>query len=39
MCQCSILESITKDRIKFLKIWTEGIEEGEVCIGTRKIKE
>jgi len=36
MCRCFILESKTKERIKFLKTWTEGTVEGDACTGTRK---
>jgi uncharacterized protein YecT (DUF1311 family) len=38
MCRSGILEKFTKDRILFLKTWAEGIEEGDACLGTRKIK-
>jgi len=39
MCVCEILTEFTNERIKFLKTWTEGIEEGEACRGTRKQKD
>ena len=34
MCQCYFLENITKDRIKQLKVWVDGIEEGDACVGS-----
>jgi uncharacterized protein YecT (DUF1311 family) len=39
LCRYGILETMTKDRIKFLKTWSEGINEGDGCSGTRKIKQ
>jgi uncharacterized protein YecT (DUF1311 family) len=36
MCACTILTEFTKERTKFLKTWTDGIEEGDACRGTRK---
>ena len=38
-CQCSISETMTKDRIKFLKYWSEGLPKGSLCRGSRKIRE
>jgi len=38
MCWSSYLEDLTKERIKKLKIWLDGIEEGDVCSGSVKIK-
>ena len=38
MCQCSSIEEITTGRIKELEQWTEGIEEGGVCTGSRAVK-
>ena len=38
LCRFGILESITKDRITFLKTWTEGIDHQDGCKGTRKTK-
>ena len=39
MCASIYLEQLTRDRINTLKIWIEGIEEGDVCIGSVHIKE
>ena len=39
MCWSSHLTRLTKERIKTLKIWQTGIEEGEVCSGSVKMKE
>lgn len=36
MCQCLFLEDVTNDRIKQLRVWLNGIEEGDVCIGSVK---
>ncbi|QKJ32139.1 DUF1311 domain-containing protein [Mucilaginibacter mali] len=38
MCKAAYLESLTKDRIKFLKVWIDGLEEGDTCIGSVKTK-
>ncbi len=39
MCRCFVLTEITEKRTEELKLWTEGIEEGDVCTGSVKIKE
>ncbi len=39
MCVSTYLEKLTKVRIETLKKWTIGIEEGDVCIGSVKMKE
>ena len=38
MCESIYLETLTRDRIKFLEVWITGIEEGEVCLGSVRIK-
>jgi uncharacterized protein YecT (DUF1311 family) len=38
MCMSMYLESLTLDRTKTLQIWLDGIEEGDVCMGSVKIK-
>ena len=38
MCESIYLETLTKDRIKFLNIWITGIQEGEVCLGSVRMK-
>ena len=38
MCWNIHLTRLTKERIKTLKIWIIGIEEGDVCSGSVKIK-
>ncbi len=38
MCISSYLTKLTRERIKTLKVWIEGIEEGDVCIGSVKRK-
>jgi uncharacterized protein YecT (DUF1311 family) len=39
LCKSVILERLTKDRIAFLKTWTEGIDHRDGCKGTRKVKQ
>jgi uncharacterized protein YecT (DUF1311 family) len=39
MCVSIYLERLTRERIKTLKEWIDGIEEGDVCIGSVKMKE
>ena len=39
MCRCLVLEEITQKRVEELKVWIDGIEEGDVCTGSVKIKE
>lgn len=34
MCQCSLFENLTKERIKQLKMWIDGVEEGDACVGS-----
>jgi uncharacterized protein YecT (DUF1311 family) len=38
MCVSSYLAGLTSERIKTLKEWLEGIEEGEGCGGSIKLK-
>lgn len=38
MCRCGSLAEITKERTQTLKRWLEGIEEGDVCAGTMRVK-
>jgi uncharacterized protein YecT (DUF1311 family) len=38
MCEYHYLTELTNDRIKKLKVWLIGIEEGDICIGSVKIK-
>jgi len=38
MCESIYLESLTRDRIKFLRVWLTGIPEGDVCTGSVKVK-
>ena len=39
MCRNYILAEMTEQRTKRLKTWLEGIEEGEVCLGSIKMKD
>jgi uncharacterized protein YecT (DUF1311 family) len=38
MCNSNYLEALTRERIKTLNVWLEGIEEGDVCSGSVKRK-
>lgn len=38
MCRCNDLAEITKERTRVLNRWVEGIEEGDVCAGSVKVK-
>ncbi len=38
-CWFMALESLTKERTEKLRIWLDGIEEGDVCAGSVKFKE
>lgn len=38
-CQAMYLTELTNDRIKALQVWIDGVEEGQVCAGTVKVKE
>lgn len=39
MCRAMYLEGLTKERIKYLKVWLTGIPEGDSCNGSVKIKQ
>ena len=39
VCEMSYLTELTQDRIKTLNVWIEGVEEGDGCAGTVKVKE
>jgi len=39
MCVSSYLEKLTQERITTLKDWIDGIEEGDACKGSVRIKE
>lgn len=34
LCRCQTLLKMTEDRIQVLEKWIDGIEEGEVCVGS-----
>jgi uncharacterized protein YecT (DUF1311 family) len=38
MCESLYLETLTRERTKFLKVWLAGIAEGDVCSGSVKNK-
>ena len=39
LCEMTYLAELTQDRIKTLNVWIEGVEEGNLCGGTVKVKE
>lgn len=39
MCRAGYLENLTRERIKFLKVWLDGIPEGDACNGSVKFKQ
>jgi len=39
VCEMTYLTELTQDRIKTLNVWIEGVEEGNTCAGTVKVKE
>ena len=39
MCEMMYLTELTQDRIKALQVWIDGVQEGDVCAGTVKVKE
>jgi hypothetical protein len=38
MCYSAYKEELTRQRIKTLQQWLEGVEEGDVCAGSLKLK-
>ena len=38
MCRCDVLAAMTKNRTKELEQWSDGVDEGDVCAGSRKSK-
>ena len=38
-CRCEVLADLTEKRNNELKLWLEGLEEGEICAGSVKFKE
>ncbi|HSF24070.1 MAG TPA: lysozyme inhibitor LprI family protein [Blastocatellia bacterium] len=38
MCRCSALAALTTQRADELKKWVDGLEEGDVCSGSIKIR-
>jgi uncharacterized protein YecT (DUF1311 family) len=38
LCKFLFLKNITEERIKTLQVWLNGIDEGEVCLGSVKMK-
>jgi uncharacterized protein YecT (DUF1311 family) len=38
LCEMTYLTELTQDRIKALQVWIDGIQEGDMCAGTVKVK-
>ncbi len=38
-CEMMYLTELTQDRIKALQVWIDGVQEGDMCSGTVKVKE
>jgi uncharacterized protein YecT (DUF1311 family) len=38
MCSCLTLDELTNERVKILRRWIEGTEEGDVCSGSIRLK-
>ena len=38
-CQAMYLTELTRERVKALQVWIDGVEEGNICAGTAKAKE
>ncbi|WEN16500.1 lysozyme inhibitor LprI family protein [Rhodanobacter sp. AS-Z3] len=39
MCESQFKAELTRQRVAQLKVWLDGVEEGEVCSGSVKLKE
>lgn len=39
VCEANYLTELTRERTAALKVWLAGVEEGDVCAGTVKIKD
>ena len=39
MCRWKLLTKITGARTEELKIWIEGVEEGDACAGSRRVRQ
>lgn len=38
VCEANYLAELTQDRIRALQVWIDGVEEGNMCAGTVRIK-
>jgi len=39
LCEMMYLTELTQDRIKALQVWIDGVEEGDMCSGTVRVKQ
>lgn len=38
VCRCTVLKNLTEYRFELLKIWEQGAEEGDICVGSIRFK-
>jgi uncharacterized protein YecT (DUF1311 family) len=39
VCEMGYLTELTQDRIKALQVWIDGVQEGDMCSGTVRVKQ
>lgn len=39
LCEMMYLTELTQDRIKALQVWIDGVQEGDMCSGTVRVKQ
>lgn len=39
VCEMTYLTELTQDRIKTLQVWIDGVQEGDMCSGTVRVKQ
>ena len=39
LCKMMYLTELTQDRIKALQVWIDGVQEGDMCSGTVRVKQ
>ena len=39
MCEMMYLTELTQDRLKALQVWIDGVQEGNMCAGTVRVRE
>ncbi|WP_158269621.1 lysozyme inhibitor LprI family protein [Desulfonatronum sp. SC1] len=38
LCRCNVLRKMTDYRVEMLKMWEDGAEEGDLCVGSVRLK-